>query len=116
MTPVFGSWKLADVTPDEIEAYLRRRLQQRVRVKSAPGVIEKGSLKPAMVHQELRVLRRMLNLAVWKRLLPSNPCCGVEFTVAVKSLFRPHYVSWSEQQDLRPALHLRHPLKRGRRS
>jgi integrase len=30
-------------------------------------------------------------------LLPANPCSGVEFPVAVKGLFRPHYVKWSEQ-------------------
>jgi integrase len=42
----------------------------------------------------------MLNVAVRKRLLPANPCAGVEFPVAVKGLFRPHYVSWSEQQRI----------------
>jgi hypothetical protein len=40
------------------------------------------------VHQELRVLRRMLNIAVKKKLLPANPCAGVEFPVALKGLFR----------------------------
>lgn len=42
----------------------------------------------------------MLNVAVRKRLLPSNPCSGVEFPVAVKGLFRPHYLTWSEQQRI----------------
>src|SRR5258708_25623568 len=59
-----------------------------------------GVLKPTTVHQELRVLRRMLNVAGRKKLLPSNPCWGVEFPVAVRGLFRPHYVSWSEQQRI----------------
>jgi integrase len=40
----------------------------------------------------------MLNIAVRKKLLPANPCLGVEFPVKVKGLFRPHYMSWSEQQ------------------
>jgi integrase len=40
----------------------------------------------------------MLNVAVRKKLLPANPCAGVEFPVRVKGLFRPHYVSWSEQK------------------
>jgi integrase len=53
-----------------------------------------------MIHQEFRVLRRMLDVAVWKRLLAANPCSGVEFPVAVKRLFRPHYVVWSEQQRI----------------
>jgi integrase len=26
-----------------------------------------------------------------------NPCSAVEFPVRVKGLFRPHYVTWSEQ-------------------
>jgi integrase len=42
----------------------------------------------------------MLNVAVRKKLLPANPCSGVEFPVAVKGLFRPHYVTWSEQQRI----------------
>jgi integrase len=46
------------------------------------------------------VLRRMLNVAVRKKLLAANPCSGVEFPVAVKGLFGPHYVSWSEQQSI----------------
>ena len=42
----------------------------------------------------------MLNVAVRKKLLAVNPCVGVEFPVAVKGLFRPHYVTWSEQQQI----------------
>jgi integrase len=49
------------------------------------------------VHQEFRVLRRMLNIAVRKKLLAANPCSGVEFPVSVKGLFRAHYVTWSVQ-------------------
>ena len=61
---------------------------------------KRTGLKPTTVHQELRVLRRMLNVAVRKKLLPANPCAGVEFPVKVKGLFRPHYVTWSEQQRI----------------
>jgi integrase len=42
----------------------------------------------------------MLNVAVRKKLLPANPCAGVEFPVRVKGLFRPHYVTWSEQRTI----------------
>ena len=42
----------------------------------------------------------MLNVAVRKKLLPSNPCASVEFPVAIKRLFKPHYVTWSEQQRI----------------
>jgi integrase len=96
----FGARKLADLSADLIETYLRGRLRQRVRRKTKAGVIEKGVLKPSTVHQEFRVLRRILNVAVRKKLLPSNPCSGVEFPVAVKGLFRPHYIAWSEQQKI----------------
>jgi integrase len=103
LVKAFGDQKLADLTSDAIEGYLRYRLRQRARWKTKAGIVEKGLLKPSTVHQELRVLRRILNVAVRKKLLPSNPCWGAEFPVAVKGLFRPHYVSWSEQQRIEAA-------------
>ena len=42
----------------------------------------------------------MLNIAVRKKSLAANPCSGLEFPVAVKGLFRPRYVTWSEQQNI----------------
>ena len=96
----FRQRAVGDIAADDIEHYLRRRLQTRVQFKTAEGVIQKDRLKPATVHQELRVLRRMLNVAVRKRLLPGNPCSGVEFPVKVKGMFRPHCMSWSEQQRI----------------
>jgi len=62
--------------------------------------VEKGVLKETTVHQELRVLRRMLNVAVRKKLLFANPCAGVEFPARVDGFFRPHYMTWSEQQKI----------------
>jgi integrase len=96
----FETIKLADVTADDIEMYLRRRRKQRALVKSKHGFLEKQVLKPTTVHQELRVLRRMLNVAVRKKFLFANPCAGVEFPARLDGLFRPHYVSWSEQQKI----------------
>lgn len=96
----FETTKLADMTADDIEMYLRRRLKQRALVKSKNGFLEKQVLKATTVHQELRVLRRMLNVAVRKKFLFANPCAGVEFPARVDGLFRPHYVSWSEQQKI----------------
>jgi integrase len=96
----FATRRLTDVGPDEIEPYLRERLRQRVRVRVGRGYREGGLLKATTVHQEMRVLRRMLNVAVRKRLLTSNPCAMVEFPVALKGMFRPHYVTWSEQQQI----------------
>ena len=97
-----GMSKLGDITADSIESYLRDRLRQRVRVKVKIGYRQLGPIKSTTVHQEFRVLRRMLNVAVRKKLLLANPCSGVEFPVAVKGLFRPHYVTWSEQQRIEP--------------
>jgi integrase len=95
-----GRRSVGDISADDIENYLRRRLQARVQVRTGGGVIQRDRLKPATVHQELRVLRRMMNVAVRKKLLPANPCAGVEFPVKVKGLFRPHYMAWSEQQRI----------------
>lgn len=99
----FAQRSVADITADDIEHYLRRRLQTRVQVKTGAGFIQKDRLKPATVHQELRVLRRMLNVAVRKKLLPANPSAGVEFPVKVKGLFRPHYRTWSVPVESRDA-------------
>jgi integrase len=93
----FAMSRLVDITADSIEMYLRDRLRQRVRVKVKLGYKQLGAIKATTIHQEFRVLRRMLNVAVRKKLLAANPCSGVEFPVAVKGLFRPHYVAWSEQ-------------------
>src|SRR5260370_18094324 len=96
----FSSKPLAALTADEIELSLRARLRQRVRRPTREGFIEFAPVKPATVHQEFRVLRRMLNVAVRKRLLPANPCWGVEFPVRVKGVFLPHYLTWAEQQRI----------------
>jgi len=61
------------------------------------GYRETTLLKATTVHQEFRVLRRTLNVGVQKKFLLCNRCAGVEFPVVVKGLFRPHYVTWSEQ-------------------
>jgi integrase len=100
LRPVFGPIKLADIDATEIEVHLRRRLQQKKRVRRKAGVAELGTVKPTTVHQEYRVLRRMLNVAVRKKLCPANPCAGVEFPVILKGLFRPHYMTWSEQTKI----------------
>lgn len=93
-----NSWRMVDVTADDIEQYLRARVKKRARVKTKGGFRELGILKATTVHQEFRVLRRSLNVAVRKEFLPANPRSGVEFPVSIRGLFRPHYVTWSEQQ------------------
>ena len=109
----FGSWRLVDVTADDIEQYLRNRLKKRARVKTQEGYRELGLLKATTVHQEFRVLRRSLNVAVRKKLLLANPCAGVEFPVSIRGLFRPHYVAWSERQmiEFHAPEHLRNVVR-----
>ena len=97
----FGTSRLVDITADSIELYLRERLRQRVRIKAQARLqATREQSSPPRYIRSFRVLRRMLNVAVRKKLLAANPCSGVEFPVAVKGLFRPHYVTWSEQQRI----------------
>ena len=100
LKPVFGVQTLSAIGAEEVEEYLRWRLRQQKRVRTRAGYRDLGLLKPATVHQEFRVLRRVLNVAVKKKLVAANPCNSVEFPVTVKGLFRPHYMPWSEQQRI----------------
>ena len=100
LKPEFGERKLAEINADDIERYLRWRLRQRNRVHTSSGYRELGIVKPTTVHQEFRVLRRIFSVAVKKKLCPANPCAAVEFPTSLKGLFRPHYVTWSEQQRI----------------
>ena len=100
LRPVFGGSKLVDIDANQIEFHLRARLQQKRHVRRKSGIVELGHLKATSVHQEFRVLRRIFSVAVKKKLVPSNPCASVEFPVVVKGLFRPHYMTWSEQSEI----------------
>jgi integrase len=100
LRPMFGPMKLSDIDASVIEMYLRNRIGQKRRVRRKAGVAELGLLKPTTAHQEFRVLRRIFNVAVKKKLCPANPCGGVEFPVRLKGLFRPHYMNWSEQTKI----------------
>ena len=52
----FENRNLGDLTADDVELYLRRRLQDRVYVTNyRRSRLQRGRLKPATVHQELRV-------------------------------------------------------------
>ena len=67
LRPRFGKNRLSDITPEDIESYLMTRLNTGKRVHTKLGLQLRGRLKPATVHQEFRVLRRILNVAVKKR-------------------------------------------------
>lgn len=47
----FQGAKLADLTADGIELYLRKRLRDPKRVRTTAAYIERGELKPATVHR-----------------------------------------------------------------
>ena len=100
LRPMFGRLKLVEIDASLIEAHLRNRLRQRRIVHRKVGVVELGIIKPTTVHQEFRVLRRLFSVAVKKKICPVNPCAAVEFPVRVKGLFRPHYMTWSEQTKI----------------
>ncbi len=101
LRPRFGEKRLLDITAEEIEAYLMTRLNTGKRVHTKSGLQLRGKLKPATVHQEFRILRRILNVAVKKRRLAVNPCSGVEFPVPLAGTTRkPHYLTASEQARL----------------
>ena len=101
LRPRFGKKRLSDITVEDIEAYLMTRLNTGKRVRTKLGLQLRGRLKPATVHQEFRILRRILSVAVKKRRLGVNPCGGVEFPVALAASTRkPHYLTASEQVRL----------------
>ena len=100
LKPVFGPQRLSAIGAEDVEGYLRWRLRQPKRVRTRAGYRELGLVKLATVHQEFRVLRRVLNVAVKKKFVAANPCNSAEFPVRISGLFRPHYMSWSEQQRI----------------
>ena len=86
-------------------------LKSRPWVKTKFGIRKLGQLKPATVHKEFRVLRRILNVAMTQGRLVRNPCKAVEFPVQLKGTTRkPHYMMASEQQRIEFAApsYLRH--------
>jgi integrase len=101
LRPVFGDVALSDLTAEAIEDYLAERLRSGRRVHTKFGLQLRGTVKPATVHQEFRILSHILNVAVKQKRLSDNPCRAVEFPVSVaKSTRKPHYMSASEQAKI----------------
>ena len=98
LRPVFGGMRLSEISSEAIEEYIEQRLRSERKVRTKLGIRYKGRLKPATVHKEFRVLRRMLNVAVKRKRLTVNPCAAVEFPVQLSNTTRkPHYMAASEQ-------------------
>ncbi len=98
LRPVFGAMRLSEITPEAVENYIETRLTEGKRINTKFGLIRQGRVKPATVHQEFRVFRHILNVAIRQKKLETNPCSIVEFPVSVKNSTRkPHYMTLSEQ-------------------
>jgi integrase len=101
LTATFGSTPLSEISPAAIEDHLWRRPNSDRCIRTKFGIRRLGKLKPSTVHQELRVLTRMLNIAVQQKRLSVNPCNSVEFPVPVsKSIRKPHYTTATEQAQI----------------
>ena len=101
LRPVFGSCRLAEITPEAIENYIEQRLSCGRRIHTKFGLVHRGKLKPATVHQAFRVLNRMFNVALKQKRVTANPCSMIEFPVSVrKSTRKPHYMTASEQERI----------------
>ncbi len=101
LRPVFGEVALSDMKAETIEDYLAERLRSGRRVHTKRGLQLRGTVKPATVHQEFRILSRMLNVGVKQKRLSDNPCRAVEFPVSVaKSTRKPQYMTASEQAKI----------------
>ena len=101
LRPAFGLLRLSEMAPEAIEDYIGRRLRSKRRIHTKFGLVQRGTLKPATVHQEFRVLTRILNVAVKQKRLSTNPCSMVEFPVSVaRTTRKPHYMPASEQERI----------------
>lgn len=101
LKPMFGSMFLSEITPGAIDLYIERRLNEGKRIKTKLGLVQRGKVKPATVHQEFRVLRHVLNVAIRQKKLQVNPCYSVEFPVSIKhSTRKPHYLTSSQQERI----------------
>lgn len=101
LRPAFGPLRLAEITPEGIEDYLQKRLRDKRRIQTKFGVVRRGKLKPSTVHQEFRVLKHVLSVAIKQKRLSMNPCSMTEFPVSIsKSTRKPHYMSATEQERI----------------
>lgn len=78
--PRFGSYRLGRIPPDEIENWLNDEI--------AAGIA------PSSVHRHYRTLRRMLQVAVDKQKILSNPCARVQPPRVPKREMA--FLSWQE--------------------
>ena len=98
LRPMFGGLRLSDITSEAIDEYIEQRLRSERKVRTKLGIRYQGRIKPATVHKEFRVIRRIFNVAVKKKRLTVNPCADVGFPIQLSNTTRkPHYMTASEQ-------------------
>jgi integrase len=90
--PRFGSYRLGRLPADEVENWLNDEI--------AAGIA------PSSVHRHYRVLRRVLQVAVEKEKLPTNPCDRVQPPRVPKR--EMVFLTWEEAVDLAEAIHERY--------
>ena len=59
LTPRFGEIRMEDITSELIESHLTKRLNTGRRVYTSSAYSIAARLKPATVHKEFRILRRV---------------------------------------------------------
>jgi integrase len=70
LSTFFGGKRIAEITPEAIEAYVRIRLQQHSKLGRPT--------RPATVNRELAALSKMFNLAIRHKKADKNPMAAVE--------------------------------------
>ncbi len=70
LSTYFGDKRIAEITPEAIETYVRTRLQQHSRLGRPT--------RPATVNRELAALSKMFNLAIRHKKADRNPMAAVE--------------------------------------
>ena len=78
--PRFGAYRLGRIPPDEIENWLNDEID--------------AGIAPSSVHRHYRTLRRMLEVAVDKQKIPTNPCARVQPPRVPKREMA--FLSWQE--------------------
>ena len=101
LRPVFEKTKLAELTADDIEEYLRERLQAAsASCRRKTGFVEKGNAEADDGSPGISGAAPDAERGGPQEVPVREPLRGVEFPARVEGLFRPHYMTWSEQQKI----------------
>jgi integrase len=96
----FSVRKLVDLTADAIEQYLRDRLGTASSRQDQGWLPGKGTSQILDCGPGVSGSQAYVEHSRPREVARSQPLRGVELPVTVKGLFRPHYVTWSDQQRI----------------